>query len=115
MTTTQVEAIIERTVKKAVSELKSAGFIKKESELIYKESSKRLTRYFQGDEDTELERVLVDLKRDFYFEIIPLFYGEELTIESIARHFNVDASTVTRNKKRLCIEIYEMLGDLKDG
>ena len=115
MTTHEVESIIERTVRKAVSELKSAGFIKKESELIYKESSKRLTRYFEGEDDPEIERVLEDLKRDFYFEIIPLFYGQELTIEAIARHFNVDASTVTRNKKRLCIEIYEMLGELKDG
>lgn len=115
MTTHEVETIIERTVKRAVSELKSAGFIKKESELIYKESSKRLTRYFEGEDDPEIERVLEDLKRDFYFEIIPLFYGKELTIEAIARHFNVDASTVTRNKKRLCIEIYEMLGELKDG
>lgn len=115
MTTSQVESIIERTVKKAVSELKSAGFIKKESELIYKESSKRISRYFRGEEDPELERVLGDLKHDFYFEIIPLFYYEERTIESIARHFNCDASTITRNKKRLCIEIYEMLGDYKDG
>lgn len=112
MTTNQIENIIDRTVKRAVQELKSSGFIKKQSEMIYKESSKRLYNFYQGKEDPELERVLSDLGRDFYYEIIPLFYNDELTIEAIARHFNVDASTVTRNKKRLCIEIYEMLGDL---
>lgn len=41
------------------------------------------------------------LKGDSYFDIIPMKYFEGQTREEIAEHFEVDVSTISRNKNRL--------------
>lgn len=48
------------------------------------------------------------LKDDPYFELIPLRYFENATMEDIAVHFECDVSTVRRNKNRLInrLQIY---------
>lgn len=48
-----------------------------------------------------IEAALAKLKDDPYFEIIPMKYFEGKTREQIAEHFDVDVSTISRNKNRL--------------
>ena len=49
------------------------------------------------------------MRFDPYFRVLQLYFEDHEKIESIARQMRVDASTVVRNKKRLCLEIYKGL------
>lgn len=48
-----------------------------------------------------IDAVLESIKDDPYFEIIRMKYFEGKTREEIAEHFDVDVSTISRNKNRL--------------
>ena len=48
-----------------------------------------------------IDAAVIALKGDPYFEIIRLKYFEGQTREEIAEHFEVDVSTISRNKNRL--------------
>lgn len=116
MTEKKIEALIDKTVKKAFKELKDKGALKSQTELIYKDISKYLRCYFKdlcdsGSGDPKVENALSQLKDDRFYNIIPEYYGEGYTLEELAGLFRCDISTITRNKKRLCFEIYELMED----
>lgn len=112
MTEEKIEAIIDKTVKKAIRGLKDRGAIKSQSEMIYKDISRLLRSYYKNDEiNIELERALEQLRNDMYFEVIPLYFDSDNTIEHLAKKYGVDDSTIVRNKKRLCLEIYDLMGE----
>lgn len=116
MTDKEIEAIIERAIRKNMITLKAAGAFKDNKSIIYKEVAGMLTDYYKNDADNEsLEAALEKIKTDTYFDIIPLYFYSNNTIEHIASRYDVDASTITRNKKRLCFELYELMGEKKDG
>lgn len=48
-----------------------------------------------------IDTALDSLRDDAYFDIIPMKYFESCTREEIAEYFDVDASTISRNKNRL--------------
>lgn len=104
-----INSTADKTVHKAISELKAAGFFKDVRSIVHKEISTRLRAYYKGAADPKLEAALQELKDDDYFDIIPLYYYTGNTIEHIADGYDVDISTITRNKKRLCFEIYELM------
>ena len=116
MTDRKIEALIEKTVKKAFKELKDKGALKSQTDLIYKDMSKYLRCYYRdlydtGAGDPKLEDALSQLKSDRFFCIIPEYYGNGYTLEELAAKLHCDISTITRNKKRLCFEIYELMED----
>lgn len=49
----------------------------------------------------QIERCLLLISKDKYYDIIPLFYFENNTIEAIAEKLFCDVKTIYRNKKRL--------------
>lgn len=101
----------DRAAHKTVMQLKAAGALKDNNSIIHREISKALRSYYQnGQENKDLENALDQLKDDAYIDIIPLYYYSGNTIEHIAAAYDVDISTITRNKKRLCYEIYELMG-----
>lgn len=111
MTDKEIEAIIERAIRKNMIALKAAGALKDNKSMIYEDVARMLTDYYKNDAENErLEAALEELKNDMYFDIIPLYYYSNNTIEHIAKRYDVDDSTITRNKKRLCFEIYELMG-----
>jgi DNA-directed RNA polymerase specialized sigma subunit len=110
-----IEGTADKTVHKAICELKAAGFLKDVRQIVHKEISGRLRNYYKGAEDPKLEEAIEQLKDDDYFDIIPLYYCTGNTIEHIASGYDVDVSTITRNKKRLCFEIYELMEGLNNG
>ena len=62
---------------------------------------------------TNVKYALHQLSDDPYIDVIYLQYRERKTLESIAEYMEKDVSTVKRNKKRLIIQIYNMLESLQ--
>lgn len=114
VTDKKIEAIIEKTVKKAFKEFKDHGALKSQTELIYKDMSKLLRCYYQdlydcGKGDSKITNALSQLEDDRFIAIIKAYYGDGYTLEELAGRLHCDISTITRNKKRLCFEIYELM------
>jgi hypothetical protein len=114
VTDKKIEAIIDKSVRRAFKELKDRGMLKSQTACIYKEISKLLRCYYHdledsGSGDTRIENAISQLKDDRFFSILPDYYGEGYTLEALAMRFHCDISTITRNKKRLCFEIYELM------
>lgn len=102
----EVKEIIEMTIK----ELKKEHMLKETMDAIYVDVSERLTKYYRnGETDLKIKLALEEFKDDLYIEILYLYYRDNMTIERIAEELGVDISTVTRNKKRLCISLYNLL------
>lgn len=102
----EVKKIVEMTVK----ELKKENMLKETSTAIYVEVSERLTKHFRnGENDENVKNALNDFKDDMYIDIIKMYYQKNMTIESIAEELDVDVSTIVRNKKRICISLYNLL------
>ena len=98
-------------IKETVKELKRQGLL---TDGRYTDVSRQLRNYYKampGAEDADISKALQTLREDPYFEIIPLYYDGNVTLEDIAEIKGVDVSTVTRNKKRLCMMIYNFLED----
>lgn len=102
----EIKEIIEMTVK----ELKNQHMLKETVDAIYIDVSERLTKYFRsGETDMKIKLMLEELKDDLYIDILYFYYRDNMTIERIAEELEVDVSTVTRNKKRLCLSLYNLL------
>lgn len=114
MTEKKIEALIDKSVRKAFKELRDKGVLKNQTDLIYKDMSKLLRCYFRdvddsGSGDPKIENALSQLENDRFFAIIPQYYQQGYTLEELALMQHCDISTITRNKKRLCFEIYELM------
>lgn len=103
------DAKIKEVVTATVKELKRAGLLQDYKTIAYAEISERLYRYYGGEDDKEISAALDDLRSDYYFRILPLYYGKSMTIEGIAERMSVETSTIVRNKKRLCLAIYSLI------
>ena len=96
-------------VKETVSELRRVGMLKDPDTEIYKEVSDKLRSYYKTGIPKMIKFALAKIESDPYYGILNLYYKNGLSNEKIAEILNVDVSTVTRNKKRLCLEIHKML------
>lgn len=105
MTKEEIKEIVELTVKA----IKREGMTKDFKEIIYRETSGMLREHFNNQYSEKVARAMDELKTDPYYMIIPMYYGKRMTHEQIAEKLAVEVSTITRNKKRLCAEIYARL------
>lgn len=105
MTEEEIKKIVRMTVKA----MKKEGMTKNFSEVMYREMARRLYSHFNEEYSDEVAKALNEVQKDMYFSIIPLYYGKRMTHEQIAEKMSVEVSTITRNKKRLCIEIYRLM------
>jgi len=104
------ETEVKRIVQLTILELKQQELLQDVESAAYKEVSERLTRFFTLDApDDDLSQALEKIKSDRYRHILWMFYRDGYTVEDIAERLNVDVRTVSRNKKRLCLEIYTRL------
>ena len=109
MTERELE-IIRETAKQTILQLKKDGLLKDATDIAYGEISTRLEQYFRdGETDPEVTEAIRQLEADPYHKIILLYFRYGYTIEAIAESLDVDVSTITRNKKRLSLRIYEAL------
>lgn len=105
-----LQDVISCTIRETIAELKKTGFLRRDDKEAYKTIDKRLKAYFgakiSGEEpDPDMTRALRSIVDDDYFPVIMYYYQEHMTIEAIAEAYNVEVSTITRNKKRLCLMI----------
>ena len=107
MTKEQIRAVVRETV----HELVRAGVVGKyDSSAAYNEIVGRLREYYKnGESDREIALVLRSVEEDPYFRIIPLWFLYSYTNEKLAEYYDCDVSTISRNKKRLCLAIYDAL------
>ena len=104
------EAEIKKIVKETIRELRRTGALQSVNEMAYREINSILYAYYDnGGTDQDITAALERHKNDEYFKIIPLFYDYRYTIEAIAQECSVEPSTITRNKKRLCLAVYKDL------
>ena len=110
MTDKEIMQYIDKAVEKTVTALKKNGALKDSKYMMYNEVSYMLTAYYQnGERVPRIDDAIQNVSGDKYFDIIPKYYGNGQSVESIAAEMNVDISTIVRNKKRLCMEIYVSL------
>lgn len=71
-----------------------------------------LYKFFENkDKITGVSYALNTLSDDPYIDVIFLQYRDGKTLEWIAEYMGVDVSTIKRNKKRLILAIYELIGE----
>lgn len=110
MTEKQIQKIIDDTVDATIRKLKDAGLLKDSNDVAYQEITARLRQYFKdGETDTEVTEALNRLSDDPYSKAIFLYFRYGYTLEGIADSLGVDVSTVTRNKRRISLALYEIL------
>lgn len=105
-----VEKIIKRTVELTIEDLMDKGIIKSNDDVLYANASEILKDFYKnGSTDASVNYALQSIRFDPYFRIILMYYQDGKTIQETAEALGVDVSTVTRNKKRLCLEVYKAL------
>lgn len=105
-----VEKIIEDTVNRTVLKLKIAGLMKDDRKTAAQKTEELLRNYprFKLSDQPytkrlcqKIETAMNTIRGDYYFEIIALYYFEQMTREEVAEHFCTSETTISRNKKRL--------------
>ncbi len=102
MDRSEVKEIIKATVRETIEELSRRDRIKDND---YAEAAQLVTEYYKGNGLPEIARAIIEVSKDAYFEIIPRYFRDGETIEQLATEFNCEVTTISRNKKRLCLEI----------
>ena len=107
MTDEEVKKYIDLAVQKTIKEYKKNGILKEADGAAYADASEIIASYFKaGKNEASITYAIQGQRFDPYFRIISLFFEQGYTIEQIAEELGVDVSTVVRNKKRLCLAIY---------
>lgn len=105
----EIQRYIDEAIERKIAELRNDGAIKEDSDVIYSKVSNMLYEFFAGKKIKGMTDALKRIEDDHMGAIIPMFYRDRQTVSSIASTLNMDDRTVTRNKKRLCLALYEML------
>ena len=103
---------VKEIVKMTVDELLDAGRIKYDTEMAYHFINVKLAEYYSGGSESKAEfdrlsEAIEKIKDDEYSNVLRLYYREGHTIEEIADILDRDMRTISRNKKRLCLKVYE--------
>lgn len=107
MTDEEIKKYIDLAVQKTIKEYKRNGILKESDAAVYADASAVLTSYYKaGKTEASITYAIQGQRFDPYFRIISLYFEEGRTVEGIAEVLGVDVSTVVRNKKRLCLAIY---------
>ena len=110
MTEEQINDIIEQTARAVVKELRVQGMIKDAEDANYRDISEMLKEYYKsGEKDKQMTYALKSVRFDPYYRILEKYYRDGEKIETLAIDFGVDASTIARKKKELCIKLYHAI------
>ena len=101
--------------REVVSELRQQGFLAGDDNAVYSRTGDLLKRYFAdkaslGDETRlKVAEALCSVRADAYYELLMMYYGDGVTLERLAEYYDRDVATVSRNKRRLVLEISKMI------
>lgn len=107
-----LQSLVRAVVRETINELQKRGLIEDDATLRYREASRILKEYYTKETDQNVWKALCVVSYDPYYTIIPLYHQRNYTIEKIAEILNVEPSTVSRNKKRLCLNFYNAYQDI---
>lgn len=101
--------------REVVSELRQQGLLRGDDDAEYSRTGDLLRRYFADKELPEdvprakIGEAIRSVRADAYYELLVMYYGDGVTLEQIAEYYERDVTTVSRNKRRLVLEISKML------
>lgn len=102
--------VIDEAVAATIRELRKNGYLRRYDEVACSEISIRLHNYYRDPAaDPAVKDALDAIKADPYFDIIPQYYQQKLTLDWIAEGYHCEFTTISRNKKRLCLKLYDLL------
>ena len=109
-----LEEAVKLAVHETVRELRKGGFLRAQDELAYQSAAAEIKRYYEAIKNhapyhSRVKEAVESIQGDEYANIIRLYYCDGYTISDIAAVYGCEPSTITRNKKRLCIEIYKRI------
>lgn len=106
-----ITEIVAGTVRETIKQLRKSGMMRSWNDGAYQEIGSRLASYYRGTEDKEMDAALDRLAAEEpdYFGILPEYYREKTKIEDIGPLIGCDRSTVLRQKKRLCLRLFQLL------
>lgn len=104
----EVEKIVKKAVSETIKELKKQRLLNEPFD--YSMISATLFGFYAEPEKyPEISVALKEIEADYYFGIIPLYYQQRHTLEKLAEIYDVEVSTIARNKKRLCEKISQII------
>lgn len=119
LTKEDVREIINETVNATIARLKTAGMLKDDRRSVTDKLEELLRNYptFKTIHDREdtvktvemIEAALRTIEDDPYYDVIPMFYFDRATRESIALDFETSVTTISRNKARLLGKLAPLL------
>ncbi len=102
--------VVRKIVAATIDELRRCGALRPLADIAYTEILSVLAAYYGGGEtEGKITDALKSIESDAYYKIIPLNFRYGYSLERIAELYGADISTIKRNKKRLCIALYEKL------
>lgn len=71
----------------------------------YQEAIRMITDYYSGRGSKKVGEALREMSQDAYFKILPKYFRDGMTLEQLSIAFDCEPITISRNKKRLCLEV----------
>lgn len=114
-----LDSAVKLTVHETVAELRKSGFLSSPDKMAYKVASQKIQEHFAAIKagepgDKGIETAMRAISRDEYRDVLRLYYYNGMTIEQIAEFYDCDPCTITRNKKRLCLEVQKKLQEIQN-
>lgn len=109
-----IEEIIEATVNKTIQVFKLNNLLRDTDRTSEEKCEEVLKRYVTLKSTqsvkakllvNEVDRALISIENDPYYEIIPLYYFQGKTMGEIAERLHVSETSISRNKPRLINEL----------
>ena len=106
----QDKRFVQEIVNETIRQLKRNGLLKSVTDMAYHEATVMLKNYYKNyEQDKAITAALKKIESDPYFKIIPLYFSYGYTIEELAEYYDVEISTISRNKKRLSLNVYNLI------
>ena len=107
------DADIKRVVNATIDSMLRKNMLRYNDNMILSSVGDILTRYYDDDiKDITIKDTLEKLSEHTYSDILTMYYRDHMTLEVIGEKYNVDVSTVRRNKRKLCLEFYNKYPDI---
>ena len=103
------EKEIKRIVSMTVDDLTDKKMLRScDDDLVYRFMSMQLRKHYHEHKSDIVENAIACVQNDPYLKIIPMYYKNDMTITAIAVELACDRATVSRNKKRIVMQIYDV-------
>lgn len=109
---------IEYIINKTIIKLRAEGLLRDEARSAVQKTEDILRNYpyfklsdqpFTQNFCRKVDEAIDKIRGDYYFEIITMYYFDDVSRENIAAHFRTSESTISRNRIRLVEKLSSIL------